>query len=99
MWCAASCADREFAERAAQSGKNYLQQWPVGRHGVHYPPEVSMLKQLNEYKARLDAFRPLGPELLPEIKAYYRVALTYTSTALEGFTYTKAKPRCCWKKG
>ena len=58
-----------------------------------------MLKQLDEYKARLDAFRPLGPELLPEIKAYYRVGLTYTSTALEGFTYTESETKVLLEEG
>lgn len=43
-------------------------------------------------------FRPLGEELLPEIKAYYRVGLAYSSTALEGFSYTESETKILLKK-
>lgn len=58
-----------------------------------------MLEQLDAYKARLDDFRPLGPELLPEIKAYYRVGLTYTSNAIEGFSYTESETKVLLEDG
>lgn len=41
-------------------------------------------------------FRPLGEEALPEIKAYYRVGLAYSSTALE-VLYTESETRFFWK--
>ena len=47
---------------------------------------------------KLDMFRPLGEELLPEIKAYYRVGLAYSSTALEGFSYTESETKILLKK-
>lgn len=58
-----------------------------------------MLEKIDDYKKKLDEFRPLGEELLPEIKAYYRVGLTYSSTALEGFSYTESETKILLEEG
>ncbi len=58
-----------------------------------------MLEKIDDYKKKLDMFRPLGEELLPEIKAYYRVGLAYSSTALEGFSYTESETKILLEEG
>ena len=60
---------------------------------------MDMLEKIDDYKKKLDMFRPLGEELLPEIKAYYRVGLAYSSTALEGFSYTESETKILLEEG
>lgn len=43
-------------------------------------------QQNNEYKAKIDAHRPLPPDVLSQIQDYYKIGLTYSSNALEGNT-------------
>lgn len=43
-------------------------------------------KQNDEYKAKIDAFRPLSDEALKQLKAYFKISYTYASNALEGNT-------------
>lgn len=45
-------------------------------------------KQNDEYKAKIDTYRPLSKNIIEQIKAYYKVSLTYTSNALEGNSLT-----------
>lgn len=61
--------------------------------------EMDMLEKIDDYKKKLDTFRPLGEELLPQIKAYYRVGLAYSSTALEGFSYTESETKILLEEG
>jgi len=46
----------------------------------------SQLKRIDEYKALIDGRRPLNPEEVKSLDAYFRVGLTYSSNALEGNT-------------
>ena len=57
------------------------------------------LKVLTEKKARLDAQRPLSDALLGNLKAWFRVELTYTSNALEGNTLTRRETALVVEKG
>jgi len=43
-------------------------------------------QQNDEYKARIDAHRPLSTDVLSQIQDYYKIGLTYSSNALEGNT-------------
>ena len=58
-----------------------------------------MLKRIDAYKKKIDAYRPFGPELLPSIQAYYRVGLTYTSNALEGVSYSESETKVLLEDG
>lgn len=40
--------------------------------------------QNDEYKAKINALRPLSNEALVQVKEYYKIGLTYASNALEG---------------
>lgn len=41
-------------------------------------------KDNDEYKAKIDSFRPLDENILRQIKAYFKISFTYTSNAIEG---------------
>lgn len=43
-------------------------------------------QQNDEYKAKIDAYRPLSEDVLSQIQDYYKIGLTYSSNALEGNT-------------
>ena len=41
-------------------------------------------KDNDEYKEKIDAYRPLDENILKQIKAYFKISFTYTSNAIEG---------------
>lgn len=42
----------------------------------------------DEYKAKIDTFRPLSEQILAQLKAYFKISLTYSSNAIEGNSLT-----------
>lgn len=46
----------------------------------------ALLKRISEKKQRFDAFKPLGKDLENNLHNWTRIALTYTSNAIEGNT-------------
>ena len=44
---------------------------------------------LTNKKAKLDSFRPLHPDLVENLGAWFGLELTYTSNAIEGNTLTR----------
>lgn len=58
-----------------------------------------MLASIDCYTKELEQYRPFEAELLPAITAYYRVGLTYSSTALEGFSYTESETKVLLEEG
>lgn len=57
------------------------------------------LKQLTAKKNKLDTYRPLPPELVKNLDAWFKVELTYTSNAIEGNTLTRAETALVVEKG
>src|SRR3989344_9521085 len=57
------------------------------------------LQLLTTKKQRLDTFRPLPPELVKNLDAWFKVELTYTSNAIEGNTLTRAETALVVEKG
>ncbi|GHV43043.1 hypothetical protein FACS189490_12980 [Clostridia bacterium] len=51
------------------------------------------LNRIDEYKARIDARRPLAAEELRELDAYFRIGAMYSSNALEGNTLTLSETK------
>ena len=49
--------------------------------------------QNDEYKAKINALRPLSNEALAQVKEYYKIGLTYASNALEGNTLSLAETK------
>lgn len=48
-----------------------------------------LLEEVDRKKAELDSYRPLPGYLLKELNEWFKVELTYSSTALEGNTLTR----------
>jgi Fic family protein len=60
---------------------------------------MSLQSEIAAKKARLDALRPLTPESLKALQAWYDVELTYTSNAIEGNTLTRLETAIVLEKG
>ena len=56
-------------------------------------------RRIAERRAALDARRPLAPELLARLEAWYEVELTYSSNAIEGNTLTRSETAIVLEKG
>ena len=57
------------------------------------------LNELSVKKERLDADRPLSPELVRNLEEWFLIELTYTSNALEGNTLTRKETAAVVEKG
>jgi Fic family protein len=55
--------------------------------------------KLTDKKKRLDALRPLQPQLVRNLEDWFRVELTYTSNAIEGNTLTRLETAVVIEKG
>jgi Fic family protein len=58
-----------------------------------------MLSGLSHKKQALDQFQPLAPELINNLREWFRVELTYTSNAIEGNTLTRQETALVVDKG
>ena len=57
------------------------------------------IARLDEKKRALDAARPLPPDVVRSLDAWFRVELTYTSNALEGNTLSRRETAVVLEKG
>lgn len=53
----------------------------------------------DEYKAKINALRPLSNEALMQVKEYYKIGLTYASNALEGNTLSLVETKVVLEDG
>ena len=60
---------------------------------------TAILKEIEEHKIRIAEFRPLSPDLIKQIREYWRVGLTYTSNAIEGNTLTETETKVIIEDG
>lgn len=60
---------------------------------------MMLFQQIDLYKAVIDELRPFEGDLLNEIKAYYRIGLTWSSNALEGNTLTESETKVLLEDG
>jgi Fic family protein len=58
-----------------------------------------LLSRLTEKKQKLDSFGPLPAALLSNLAAWHRIALTYSSNALEGNTLSMQETACVVEEG
>jgi Fic family protein len=56
-------------------------------------------RRLRDRKERLDRLRPLSPQSLDALAAWYDVELTYSSNAIEGNTLTRSETAIVLEKG
>ena len=57
------------------------------------------LQRLDAKKLALDRRRPLSPDAVRNLEAWFRVELTYTSNALEGNTLSRRETAVVLEKG
>ena len=58
-----------------------------------------MFEKIDQNKARIDALRPLQGNLLQQIRAYYKIGLTWSSNALEGNSLTETETKILLEDG
>lgn len=56
-------------------------------------------RECEDYKARIDAYRPLPKETVKSLRAYYKIGLTYSSNALEGNSLTESETKVVIEDG
>jgi len=61
--------------------------------------DANKLKKIDELKKEIDIYRPLSKQELEELKAYYRIGLTYTNNALEGNSLTESETKIVLEEG
>ena len=59
----------------------------------------ALLARIDRTKAWIDARRPLAPEEVRELDAYFRIGTTYASNALEGNTLTLSETKVLLEDG
>src|SRR5579872_6777923 len=55
--------------------------------------------EIDILKKEIDQYRPLPQALMPMLKEYFRIGLTYTSNALEGNTLTETETKVIIEDG
>lgn len=58
-----------------------------------------LLTRIEANKERIDAYRPMQEPLLSELRAYYRIGLTWSSNALEGNSLTESETKVVLEDG
>jgi len=58
-----------------------------------------ILKEVDKLQEEINAYRPLPPNTLKQLKEYYRVGLTYTSNAIEGNSLTETETKVVLEDG
>ena len=58
-----------------------------------------LLKRIDETKSWIENRRPLAPEEIKQLDAYFRIGLTYSSNALEGNTLTLTETKVLLEDG
>ncbi|MDR1689744.1 MAG: hypothetical protein LBS21_14215 [Clostridiales bacterium] len=53
----------------------------------------AMLKKIDETKELINVKRPLAPEEIKQLDAYFRIGTTYSSNALEGNSLTLSETK------
>ena len=58
-----------------------------------------LFERIDANKQKVDAYRPMQEPLLSELRAYYRVGLTWWSNALEGNSLTESETKVVLEDG
>jgi Fic family protein len=56
-------------------------------------------KEIDILQEEIDAYKPLSPGVLKQLKDYYRVGLTYSSNAIEGNSLTETETKVVLEDG
>jgi Fic family protein len=61
-----------------------------------YEDKIAQVDELNQ---QVESLRPVDPHVLAQIKEYFRIALTYSSNAIEGNTLTETETKVVLEDG
>lgn len=61
--------------------------------------KMAIYMKIDRYKMAIDEQHPFEGELLKELKAYYRIGLTWSSNAIEGNTLTESETKVLLEDG
>src|ERR1700733_8799321 len=57
------------------------------------------IADIDKIKNEIEQYRPLPPVIIPMLKEYFRIGLTYTSNALEGNSLTETETKVILEDG
>lgn len=60
---------------------------------------LEILSEIDKLQEEINSFRPLPPNTLKQLKAYYRVGMTYSSNAIEGNSLTETETKIILEDG
>src|SRR3989339_2164733 len=60
---------------------------------------TSRLKENDELRERINAYRPLSENAVQQLREYYRIGLTYSSNAIEGNSLTETETKIVIEDG
>jgi Fic family protein len=60
---------------------------------------MDRLQRIDDLKARIDGHRPIDAHILKQVKAYFRIGMTYSSNALEGNSLTETETKIVIEDG
>lgn len=60
---------------------------------------MTLYNRIDAYKAQIDAVRPFEQPMLAQLRAYYRIGMTWSSNALEGNTLTESETKVLLEDG
>lgn len=63
---------------------------------MHFKDRIA---DIDKIKKEIDQYRPLPAVIMPMLKEYFRIGLTYTSNALEGNTLTETETKVILEDG
>ncbi len=63
------------------------------------PIQKNLMKRIEEKKAKLDSLKPFPRSLVPKIREYFDVELTYNSNSIEGNTLSLQETRAVMEDG
>ena len=60
---------------------------------------VNEIARIDDFKKKIDAYRPLTLHITAQLKSFYRISLTYSSNALEGNSLTESETKVVIEDG
>ena len=60
---------------------------------------MELYEKIDRYKSKIDTLRPFEGDMLTQMKAYYRIGLTWSSNALEGNTLSESETKVLLEDG
>jgi len=59
----------------------------------------TLFQEIDSLQKEINSYRPLGSNLLKQIREYYKIGLTYSSNALEGNTLSESETKIILEEG